>query len=120
VGKFCAEGRGRGEGGTERLAHGGDRVQDNAGVTVGRDNGIVRSEDARECGVETKDVIQGRVAVERQHEVARRLAGPATADQLGLFGTGILDPKTIRAFVRFFISFCVRSPALYSSISSFT
>ena len=75
-----AESRSRREGGTEQLTHGGDRVQNNAGVTAGWNDRVVRSEDTRERRAETEDVIQGRVAIERQHEVARCLTGPPTAN----------------------------------------
>ena len=50
--QFSAEGRSRWEGGTKRLAHGGDRVQDYAGVTARQDDRVVRAKDAREGRVE--------------------------------------------------------------------
>ena len=91
MGKFCAESCSRGEGGTKCLAHGGDRVQDNAGVTLGWNDGVVWSEDPSKGGAKTENVIQRRVAVKCQHKVVGRLAGPAAADQLGLFGAGVLN-----------------------------
>jgi len=106
--ELSAESHGRGEWSTQHLVHGGYRVQDNAGVTARWDNGIVQSEDSHKGGTEVKDLVQGGIPIERQHEVARRLASPTAANKLGLFGTSVLYMLLDGANVRCSVAMAAR------------
>jgi len=89
--KLRVEIRSRGKRSTKQLVHGGNRVQNNAGITARGDNGVVWSEDAREGGVEAENLVQRGVAIKGQHEVPGCLTGPSATDKLGLFGASVFD-----------------------------